>query len=217
MNLATKQRIVGSIVLLALGLIFLPIVFDGEGSYQAPVSSRIPERPVLPPPVEIQATRPNILSDQNPVSGQDGAPEDDAQEEAITETAAQSEPLQSAEGSRSEAAPVENEPTLAEIVESEPVYSRALPVLDEETGLPQGWSVRLGSFADARNATNLTQRLQEAGYKAYSRETENAQGLITIVFVGPWLDRVLADDYLRQLEEEFELSGMVVRYDMQRL
>lgn len=215
MNLATKQRIVGSIVLLALGLIFLPIVFDGEGSYQAPVSSRIPERPVLPPPVELQATRPNIISDGNPVSEPASSPEDEV-EETPAASAEQSEAAQTAAPDRAEG-PAEAEPTLVEIVESEPVYSRALPVLDEATGLPEGWSVRLGSFADARNATNLTQRLQEAGYKAYSRETENEQGLITIVFVGPWLDRVLADDYLRQLEEEFELSGMVVRYEMQRL
>jgi DedD protein len=54
LNQHTKQRIVGTIVLLALALIFLPVIFDGEGSYQPPVTSRIPEAPVitlLPDPV----------------------------------------------------------------------------------------------------------------------------------------------------------------------
>ena len=47
MNQGAKQRIVGTVALLALALIFLPIIFDGEGSYQVPVSSRIPETPII--------------------------------------------------------------------------------------------------------------------------------------------------------------------------
>ena len=39
----TKQRIVGTVVLLACCLIFLPIVFDGEGSYEPALTSRIPD------------------------------------------------------------------------------------------------------------------------------------------------------------------------------
>ena len=61
MNQSAKQRIVGTVVLLALALIFLPIIFDGEGSYQAPVSSRIPETPIisiLPEPLQ---SRPVII------------------------------------------------------------------------------------------------------------------------------------------------------------
>ena len=50
-------------MLLALALIFLPIIFDGQGSYQSPLSSRIPAPPlisILPEPV---AARPVIIAD----------------------------------------------------------------------------------------------------------------------------------------------------------
>ena len=63
MNQGAKQRIVGTVVLLALALIFLPIIFDGQGSYEAPVTSRIPDTPIisiLPEPVQ---SRPVIVND----------------------------------------------------------------------------------------------------------------------------------------------------------
>jgi len=44
LNQGTKQRIVGTVVLLTLAFIFLPIVFDGQGSYEPAMTSRIPDR-----------------------------------------------------------------------------------------------------------------------------------------------------------------------------
>ena len=67
MNQGAKQRIVGTVVLLALALIFLPIIFDGQGSYEAPVTSRIPDTPIIsimPEPVQ---SRPVIVGDTQPI------------------------------------------------------------------------------------------------------------------------------------------------------
>jgi len=63
-NQNTKQRIVGTIVLLALALIFLPLIFDGQGSYQPQIASRIPDTPVVPLLNEPLPTRPVILGDE---------------------------------------------------------------------------------------------------------------------------------------------------------
>lgn len=204
MNQGTKQRIVGTVVLLALALIFLPIIFDGQGSYQAPVSSRIPETPVisiLPEPVQ---TRP-VIADNTPLN----QPEAVVIDEIVAEL---EETLEVG------AAEPEEESTTAPaaITESQPIFSREVPQLSE-AGLPQGWVVRLGSFSDADNASKLVIRLQEAGYKAYSRALQSNQGPLTAVFVGPWLDRALVNDYQRRLQEEFSLAGLVVRYELERL
>ena len=63
MNQNTKQRLVGTIVLLALALIFLPILFDGDGDYRPRLSSRIPGPPAVPPLEEPVPTRPDISAD----------------------------------------------------------------------------------------------------------------------------------------------------------
>ena len=178
-------------MLLALALIFLPIVFDGQGSYQNQISSRIPDAPLVAILPEPQQIRPIIIADAEPV-----AP--DVVPAPVTEPAAQTEP------------------GIVEISTSEPAFTREIPSLDR-SGLPQGWSVRLGSFSDAANANNLLQRLQAAGYKAYARSISSQQGALTAVYVGPWLERTLVDDYQQRLQDEFQLAGMVVRYEVEQL
>lgn len=190
MKQATKQRIVGTVVLLALGLIFLPIIFDGEGSYQPPVSSRIPEPPAVPILAQPEPSRPQIINTQE-------TPETAAPEEAAVDTTQQPDDA-------------------VEVVESEPAFQREIPQLDE-SGLPAGWVVRLGTFSNADNANNLVERLQSAGYKGYAREVESNQGRMTAVYVGPWLERDRVEEYQRQLQEQFDLAGMIVRYEVEPL
>ena len=187
MNQGTKQRIVGTVVLLALALIFLPFIFDGQGSYQGPISSRIPEPPAVPVLSEPVQSRPVIIADVE-------------EETAAAEAEPGTEPA--AEDS-------------VQITTSEPAFTREPPRLNN-SGLPEGWSVRLGSFSDSANATNLLQSLQAAGYKAYTRVLSSDQGSLTGVYVGPWVDRARVDNYQKQLQDEFQLAGIVVRYELEQ-
>ena len=204
MNQGAKQRIVGTVVLLALALIFLPIIFDGEGSYQAPVSSRIPETPsisILPEPIQsrpvivgnVEAVEPEVATTVSLIEEASELIEDSSAATVAAETVSE-----------------------VEITESAAIFSREVPQLDT-AGLPQGWVVRLGSFSDSENASNLVTRLQDAGYKAYSRAMSSDQGALTGVFVGPWLDRGQVNEYQRKLQEEFSLAGLVVPYELERL
>ena len=77
-----------------------------------------------------------------------------------------------------------------------------------------GRSIRLGSFAEKQNATNLVERLHESEYKAYTREFNNSAGELVSVFVGPWIDKSIAEDYLSELEDKFRLAGDIVRYEV---
>ena len=188
MNQSTKRRIVGTVVLLALVLIFLPIVFDGQGSYQTQLSSRVPAEPIisiLPEPTQV---RPVIIAES--------LPEEAEEEFSLSETGEDQDEVQSAI--------------------SEPVFTQDIPRLSA-VGLPEGWSVRLGSFAQEENANNLMQRLQGAGYKAYIRNIDNPQGRLTSVFVGPWLSRDLVERYKQELQEEFRLAGDIVRFEIEQL
>ena len=201
MKPGTKQRIVGTVVLLALALIFLPIIFDGQGSYQNQISSRIPATPVVPILAEPQQVRPVIIAD---VEAAEAEPTDGELTEA--------EPAPTA---NSEATP-EPATSRVEVSTSEPAFTRDIPSLDS-SDLPQGWSVRLGSFSDESNANTLLKRLQAAGYKAYTRAIASEQGALTGVFVGPWLERSRVLDYQERLQQEFQLAGMVVLYEVEQL
>ena len=203
MNQGAKQRIVGTAVLLALALIFLPIIFDGEGSYQAPVSSRIPEAPIISILPEPTQSRPIIVGNVETIE-----PDASAAVSLIEEVAELVE-------EPSVAIATQETVNDAEITDA-PIFSREVPQLSD-AGLPQGWVVRLGSFSDSENASNLVTRLQDAGYKAYSRVMRSSQEALTGVFVGPWLDRGQVNEYQQKLQEEFNLAGLVVRYELERL
>ncbi|MDP6653031.1 MAG: SPOR domain-containing protein [Gammaproteobacteria bacterium] len=189
MKQGTKQRIIGTVVLLALALIFLPIIFDGQGSYQNQISSRIPATPVVPILPEPQQVRPVIIADAEA-----------AEPAPITNTETTPEPAENR----------------VEVSSSEPAFTRDIPSLNS-SGLAQGWSVRLGSFSNVSNANTLLERLQAAGYKAYTRAIASEQGALTGVFVGPWLERSMVQDYQERLQQEFQLAGMVVRYVVEQL
>ncbi len=192
MKQGTKQRVVGTIVIVSLALIFLPIIFDGQGSHQTQTASRIPEQPVVPILPEPQQSRPVIISDADLVAIET-KPESELVTKAIEESI--SDPI--------------------EVSASESAFTRDIPTLNP-AGLPNGWSIRLGSFSEASNASDLMQRLQTAGYKAYIRDIDSEQAELTGVFVGPWLERALVNDYIDQLRDEFQLEGMVVRYQLKQ-
>ncbi len=58
-----RRIVIPAVFLLALGLIFLPMIFDGEEPAQAPLTSRIPVPPAVPELAEPVQTRPVILAD----------------------------------------------------------------------------------------------------------------------------------------------------------
>ena len=203
MNQGAKQRIVGTAVLLALALIFLPIIFDGEGSYQAPVSSRIPEAPIISILPEPTQSRPIIVGNVETIE-----PDASAAVSLIEEVAELVEEPSVAIATQETVNDVE--------ITDAPIFSREVPQLSD-AGLPQGWVVRLGSFSDSENASNLVTRLQDAGYKAYSRVMRSSQEALTGVFVGPWLDRGQVNEYQQKLQEEFSLAGLVGRYELESL
>jgi DedD protein len=207
----TKQRIVGTVVLLACCMIFLPIVFDGEGSYESAITSRIPDPPqitILPKPKQI---RPVIIADSDIPTVAPPATDVDQPASAAD---------QASDTSADIALTIAQVDTNVELEVGESVIARtgqegSLPQLGED-GLPGGWSVRLGLFSNADNAAGLLERLQKAGYKAYIREIESDEGQLRGVFVGPWLNRQLSASYQSSLQEEFQLAGIVVPYEMER-
>lgn len=210
MDQHTKQRIVGSAVILIAAVVLLPVLFDGQGSYDMPLESRIPAPVAFPEPPRIVPERPVVIADTDQIRVDAVAPADVA--------SAEPQPTPALASQDATATPVVEPETVVVAAVTEPVAPPAVvaPKLDS-TGLPEGWSVRLGSFSSAANARSLVERLQARGHRAYTREVRTEQGTLTAVFVGPGVDRAAMQQLQRQLLDEFELSGIVVRYEIESL
>jgi len=206
----TKQRIVGTVVLLACCMIFLPIVFDGEGSYEPALTSRIPDPPQITILPEPKQTRPVIIADSDIPAVAPSATDVDQ-----TVSAKQASDTGADTALNIAQEDTDTVPKISESVPARTGHEGTLPQLGVD-GLPTGWSVRLGLFSNADNAAVLLERLQNAGYRAYIREIESDEGQLRGVFVGPWLNRELSAGYQSSLQREFQLAGIVVPYEMER-
>ena len=187
-------------------MVFLPIVFDGEGSYEPALTSRIPDPPQITILPEPKQTRPVIIADSDVPAV--APPVTDADQPVSADQASSTSAgnaLTIAQGD------TDVEPEVSESVPEYTGQEETLPQLGED-GLPNGWSVRLGLFSNADNAAVLLERLQKAGYRAYIRQIESDEGQLRGVFVGPWLNRQLSAGYQSSLQEEFQLAGICLLY-----
>ncbi len=208
MNETTKQRLVGVIVLGCLAIIFVPMLLDGSGVTPPEIAREIPPMPTTPPVPVIEPVRPVIDADLeqngvavavNPEDEAEMAADEDEVEAFFSTIVARAAELEEVPGIEAPAAPPED-----------------LPRLDEQ-GIPEGWSVRLGSFSQQSNAEALLSRVRNRGHRGYMAALDSGGQRLSGVFVGPVLTRAAADDLRRQLQEEFQLEGLVVRYTITEL
>ncbi|MFL2840331.1 MAG: SPOR domain-containing protein [Pseudohongiellaceae bacterium] len=67
MSQATKQRLIGAIILGCIAVIFLPVLLDGEGLPPPQMNILIPTPPEFPLPLETESQRPIVLSDTDQI------------------------------------------------------------------------------------------------------------------------------------------------------
>lgn len=201
-----------------------------------PMASReLPQRPsiqadgqdiLVRDPLEGDSTVSTDLS-QRPVNavqlGDNSTPDQTLDATSETEPAPQGDttvattesPASSASAPAEDATPDPVAAALASISTASPATSgNDVPGLDV-SGLPEAWSVRVGAFGNSSNAANLTQRLTDGGHRAYTRPVSSSGRTLTAVFVGPLISRQEAENVLNQVKRDYELNGMIVRYEIE--
>lgn len=191
-----KQRIVGALVLVALAVIFLPMLLTREDELRH-VRVEAPPMPRMPEHAEIRTAPvavPEPLPDE-PVPGAPGAPI----------ASLPQPPAPTAEPSRPPAAtPSASAPA--------PATVKAPEARLDTSHLPVTWSVQLASLSNRDNALKLQKTLRGQGYNAYVRTFEG----MNRVFVGPVIERAEANRLRDQLRRQHKLDGIVVRFQPER-
>ncbi|EMS8381049.1 SPOR domain-containing protein [Pseudomonas aeruginosa] len=206
-----KQRIVGALVLIALAVIFLPMLFTREDESRQ-VVVEAPPRPQAPamPSVEVQPTEVPEL--------QPG--EEDIAPEIVEEgsPAAAGQPSQPIGGLPATPPPAQTQAPAASPPPSQPQLPAAPPSPPpaekrlDANNLPQSWSVQLASLSNRARAEELQKTLRSQGYNAYIRSFDG----MNRVFVGPVIQRAEADRLRDQLSKQQKLNGFVVRFQPER-
>jgi len=214
-----KQRVIGAVVLVALAVIFVPMLLDKPEDALGPVGSNLPDRPdmtvadrieplTLPePPVEADPA--TVVLDQpsvDSVAAGDAALAEAVQQSdqnamAATETVVEPE------------APVTAAPEVpAPVTETPPATATAPEPAPAETKVLSGWVVQLAALSKQDNALALRERLRGLGYTAFVEEIKTSNGIQYRVRVGPELERSNADNLRNRLEEQVKIKGIVMKY-----
>lgn len=195
-----KQRMVGALVLVALAVIFLPMLLSRQDEMHRVVvdAPEMPQAPAVPEMIVEPAdvAEPQALSEE-PVAPESETPQ--MVEVPVQPTSAQKP-----------AAPVEPaKPAAVPAPASAPVAAASKPEsrLDANT-LPISWSVQLASLSSRPGAENLQKTLRSQGYNAYIRSFDG----MNRVFVGPLIERAEAERLRDQLNRQHKLNGFVVRF-----
>ena len=201
---AYKQRMVGALVLVALAVIFLPMLFsrqDEQRQIQVDAPSA-PEMPVMP---QVQVEPVAVPEPQ--VIAEEPAPV----EQPVVQQQAPA-PVAPVVAKPAVAAPKPPIVTPAQTVAQPPAKLDTTQKRVDPNGLPISWSVQLVSLSNRASADNLQKTLRNQGYNAYVRSS----GGMNRVFVGPLLERAEADRLRDLLGKQQNLKGFVVRFQPER-
>ncbi|MCY1280175.1 Cell division protein FtsN [compost metagenome] len=215
-----KQRIVGALVLVALAVIFLPMLFSREDELHRVVveAPPMPKAPDMPPAEleRVQVPEPQALP-QEPVPPLEPAPE--ALASAVAPEVAPAAPAKPVAPTVPTPAPATPQPQ-PQAQAKAPAPAPSAPVAEAKAeekrldvnGLPVSWSIQLASLSSRASAENLQKSLRTQGYNAYIRSVEG----MNRVFVGPLIERAEANRLRDQLSRQQKLNGFIVRFQPEK-
>ncbi|MGF6088878.1 SPOR domain-containing protein [Pseudomonas sp. 18173] len=214
---AYKQRMVGALVLVALAVIFLPMLFSRQDE-QRQVTVEAPAAPQVPVMPQVQV-EPVVVPEPQALP-QEPVPSDD--EIAQQESAVPAAPVAPAPAAKPVTPPPAPAPVPA--LAAKPATAPAQPIAAapvkpdttqsrvDANGLSVSWSVQLASLANRESAEKLQKTLRSQGYNAYIRSADGKNR----VFVGPLIERAEADRLRDLLNRQQNLKGFVVRFQPER-
>ncbi|MBF8743189.1 SPOR domain-containing protein [Pseudomonas guariconensis] len=216
-----KQRMVGALVLVALAVIFLPMLFTREDEMRQ-VRVEAPEAPAMPSLPQVEVT-PVQVPEPQPLPQMPEQPEQPpvVVDESSAPMTTPSQPI--TPGPSQSAVAQAPAPKPVPKVENKPVATStpaptatapkpAAPSKVDANGLPVSWSIQLASLSNRAGADKLQNTLRSQGYNAYVRSA----GGMNRVYVGPLIERAEAERLRDAINRQHNLKGFVVRFQPER-
>ncbi|MGF1684942.1 SPOR domain-containing protein [Photobacterium minamisatsumaniensis] len=182
-----QSRLVGTIILVAIGVIFLPDLFDGKKQHYQEQFASIPLQPEVVANGEYESIPEpefaNVDLPPDPVT-----------------VVIESEP---------------SKPVVKTVVSDAKPINVEPPVVTTPKGgnKESGWVVQLGVFRNFDNANTLVAKLRKEGYQAHVFPKQPKDGDLARVVVGPDVSKTKLTTELKELEKLTGLKGRLVRFN----
>jgi DedD protein len=206
LNRQFQNRLVGTIVLVALGVIFLPDLLDGKKTQVVEEFTEIPLRPA-------QSSASNKVNSDN-----NAEPAEEFQVLTIAEPQDLSNDivaLGEAEPKK-ESTQAVKQPTPAPAKITTAVKKPETQVANKvKSPMTAGFTLQLGGFNNITNVKALIAQLRKAGFNAYTLPKVPVEGKLTRVFVGPEVSEEKLKARQQPIFKLTGLKGKIVAYNPQ--
>lgn len=225
-----QNRLTGTIVLVALGVIILPGLLDGQKKHYQDEFAAIPlvpkpgdrdEPDMLPAATQALPAQPPEGAAEEVRAGDAAAPSLDpsrltannnSELDPVPEPVVQPKPVtKTAEKPQPQPKPQRDKASeqIAAATEAPPEK----PV-QEDKAAPTGkaYVVQLGALKNADKVNEVVGKLRAAGYRAYTSPSTPVQGKITRILVGPDASKDKLKSSLGDMKQISGLSGVVMNY-----
>ena len=217
MSSALQNRLVGTIIVVALAVIFLPDWLDRKRERvrdefvsvpSTPARKEIVEPEVFPIERVKQAT-------MHPVEmTNDVALDDDSQQAQSNASKSDAASAPASNTQITGSSPVSTNQVKQESARQDTLASQTV-IDDPDPEESAGWVIQLGSFKHQKNVRQLMKKVENAGYRVFSRPIQTSAGELTKVFVGPELDKDKLTAALPHLKEVTNLQGKITTFTVQ--
>jgi DedD protein len=212
-----QNRLVGTIIVAAIVVIFLPDLLDGEKKANQIDFEAIPKAPVFTGKLTNKTFPEEQLNKKKsePIISEQA--QDDLLVNSTNETLLN---VSVTDKSQQLKTPNASDKTLNKSGEANKVIS-ANKISDHKAvnqTLPpkavakEAWVIHLGSFRHKQNVAQLLTKLKANGYTAFTQPIKTKQGTLTKVFIGPELIKSSLDKKLIPLKKLTNTTGKVARF-----
>lgn len=192
-----KQRIVGALVLIALAVIFLPMLFKNE----EPVREVVVDAPEMPASTAAPQFTADPVAIPEPVvdpAAQEWGEIIEPQEQVAVQVIAPAPAPKKVETVN---------PAPAQPVTQKPAAVSVAPGIDQNN-LPVSWSIQLANLTSKDNAHALRDTYRKKQYNAYVRSADGTHR----VLIGPLVKQAEAQALCKSLKSREGQECFVVRY-----
>ena len=189
-----QSRLVGTIILVAVGVIVLPDVLDGKKLHYKEEFASIPIKPELDSDVEnfeiLEPVEDDIALPDSPVEAV--VQESEEPQVAVSKPQPEPEPVAQQE----------------ETKQPEQVEVAPLPVVEKNQYEDSAWIIQLMALKNHDNAVALVADLQKRGYQAHTKQ-ENE---FTRVIVGPDVSKSKLERQVQELQKITGSKGQLLKF-----
>ncbi len=215
MSSSYQNRLVGSVVVVALVVIFLPDLLDGKKEYSEKDPFHvIPKSPNIEKPV-IKTQFPENKFDEIIIKKRPQL--DTIDESQIVDNVKISQKSTVNRESVAEVSTAKKPTEMSKKTDAKPDMKRTQvkPVLsnkNQNDANKSAWVIQLGTFRNKANVDRQISKLKAAKVVCYSDTVNTSKGTLHKVMVGPHINKEKLQLLLPKLKKLTKLSGRVVKY-----